>query len=366
MILLADLELQALVCSGRPAADGTHTYARFADRVPSPRRLDHDEALAELALRYFTGHGPATERDLAYWATLPLGDVRAGLAQVSDRLESFEHDGRTFWHAPADRPGARGARPVTCCRSWTRRTAATRSRAGCSTAPASCRGLESGGRHGARRRAARRGDEAHRRSPTGSCSSCVLPPVAADDVRRWRPPPAGTASSSAAPRCSRCAEPRPRPGDRSTRHDTIPWSSDPDERERLSEEPGCPRSTPISSGAIKPSGSRSVTKPMIGTHRTAQRQLGRRGARDPRRRRRRRRGRSDGLRRTIRGRPACTSGSPRCSTTTTSPCSRSCRARPPTPSGSPRCARRGGRCCATRPPTSSSTRAERRRCSPAR
>jgi hypothetical protein len=107
-ILLADLELQALVCSGRPAADGTHTYARFSDRIPSPRWLDRGEALAELALRYFTGHGPATERDLSYWATLPLGDVRAGLARVSDRLESFEHDGRTFWHAPADQPHAAG------------------------------------------------------------------------------------------------------------------------------------------------------------------------------------------------------------------------------------------------------------------
>jgi hypothetical protein len=109
MLLLADLELQALVCSGRPAEDGTHTYARFADRVPSPRQLDRDEALSELALRYFTGHGPATERDLSYWATLRLGDVRAGLAQVSDQLASFEHDGRTFWHAPADRPTAPGS-----------------------------------------------------------------------------------------------------------------------------------------------------------------------------------------------------------------------------------------------------------------
>ncbi len=108
MILLADLELQALVCGGKPTDDGTHTYARFADRIRSPRRLDRTEALAELALRYFTGHGPATEYDLAYWATLPLGDVRAGLAKVSDRLESFERDGRRFWHAPADRPAAAG------------------------------------------------------------------------------------------------------------------------------------------------------------------------------------------------------------------------------------------------------------------
>jgi hypothetical protein len=98
MLLLALLELDRLICSGR-RLEGAHTYAPFADRVPSARRLDRDEALAELALRYFTGHGPATERDLAYWATLPLGDVRRGLAHVRDRLGSFDHEGRTFWHA---------------------------------------------------------------------------------------------------------------------------------------------------------------------------------------------------------------------------------------------------------------------------
>jgi hypothetical protein len=73
--------------------------------VPAPRRPGRTEALAELALRYFTGHGPATERDLAYWATLTLTDVRAGLQQVRDRLGSFQHDGRTFWHPPGNAPG---------------------------------------------------------------------------------------------------------------------------------------------------------------------------------------------------------------------------------------------------------------------
>jgi len=103
MILLAHTELQGLICSGA-VADGEHTYALMDERVPTPRRLDRTEALAELALRYFTGHGPATERDLAYWATLTLTDVRAGLQQVRDRLDSFQHDGRTFWHAPGDAP----------------------------------------------------------------------------------------------------------------------------------------------------------------------------------------------------------------------------------------------------------------------
>ncbi|HZN72556.1 MAG TPA: winged helix DNA-binding domain-containing protein [Micromonosporaceae bacterium] len=104
MILLAHAELAGLVCSGG-AVNGEHTYALMSERVPASRRLDRTEALAELALRYFTGHGPATERDLAYWATLTLTDVRTGLQQVRDQLGSFHHDGRTFWHAPGDAPG---------------------------------------------------------------------------------------------------------------------------------------------------------------------------------------------------------------------------------------------------------------------
>ena len=98
MLLLGLAELDRLVCSGRWSADG-HTYALFADRVAPGPRPDRNEALAELARRYFTGHGPATERDLAYWATLTLGDVRRGLAGARDRLDCFEHQGRTFWHA---------------------------------------------------------------------------------------------------------------------------------------------------------------------------------------------------------------------------------------------------------------------------
>jgi len=62
MILLAHAELDGLICSGR-VADGEHTYALMDQRAPAPRRLGRTEALAELALRYFTGHGPATERD---------------------------------------------------------------------------------------------------------------------------------------------------------------------------------------------------------------------------------------------------------------------------------------------------------------
>lgn len=112
MLLLGLTELDRLVCSGRPTAEGTHTYAAYADRVPGSRGLDRDEALVELARRYVTGHGPATERDLAYWATLPLGDVRCGLAGARDDLACFEHDGRTFWHAADAAPPAGDPEPA--------------------------------------------------------------------------------------------------------------------------------------------------------------------------------------------------------------------------------------------------------------
>ena len=121
MLVMAHLEVLRLVCSGRPR-EGEHTYATYEGRVGArvaPEVFDRDAALARLALRYYTGHGPATEKDLAYWATLPITDVRRGLGAVRDRLDSFDHDGRRFWHAPGEPPTGR-ARPLrTCCSSST-------------------------------------------------------------------------------------------------------------------------------------------------------------------------------------------------------------------------------------------------------
>ena len=110
MLLMAHLELDRLVSSGRPRG-GEHTYATYADRVGTRVDVDdfdREEALARIALRYFTGHGPATVKDLAYWATLTITDVRRGLYAVTDQLDSFEHDGRTYWHAPGEAPDGPG------------------------------------------------------------------------------------------------------------------------------------------------------------------------------------------------------------------------------------------------------------------
>ena len=107
-LLLGRLELQCLLSSGAPR-DGQRTWALMDERIPPAAAVDRDEALARLAFRYLTAHGPATDRDLAYWSTLTLTDARRGIAAVSARLECFDHDGRTYWHAPGDEsPAGRG------------------------------------------------------------------------------------------------------------------------------------------------------------------------------------------------------------------------------------------------------------------
>ncbi|RBY79838.1 winged helix DNA-binding domain-containing protein [Geodermatophilus sp. TF02-6] len=75
-------------------------WALLDEWVPPSRRLDREEALVELALRYWTGHGPATAADLARWAGLTMGDVRVGLAGARPRLAAVEVDGREYLMAP--------------------------------------------------------------------------------------------------------------------------------------------------------------------------------------------------------------------------------------------------------------------------
>ena len=83
-----------------PISGRQQAYVLLAEWVRDPRRLERDEALGELAGRYFRSHGPATERDLARWSGLPLGDVRRGLALCADRLARLELGGITYHLAP--------------------------------------------------------------------------------------------------------------------------------------------------------------------------------------------------------------------------------------------------------------------------
>ncbi len=71
-----------IACLG-PDRGKTTCLIRREDWLGKPPTLDRDRALAELARRYLSAFGPATDRDFAYWAGLPLRDVRGGLSAIS-------------------------------------------------------------------------------------------------------------------------------------------------------------------------------------------------------------------------------------------------------------------------------------------
>ena len=108
--LLMHAELDAVVCSG-PRRGAQHTYMRFEDRVPAAADLPRDAALARLARRFVTGHGPATAGDLAAWASLTVTEARAALGAPGD-LVRREVAGRVFWSAGAEAATGDGAPEV--------------------------------------------------------------------------------------------------------------------------------------------------------------------------------------------------------------------------------------------------------------
>ena len=101
-------ELEGLICSG-PMRGRQFTYALIDERVPPAAPLAPDEAVGELARRYFTSHGPATLRDFVWWSGLTTVQARRGIAVAGRTLERRECDGREHWLA-ADAPVS-AARP---------------------------------------------------------------------------------------------------------------------------------------------------------------------------------------------------------------------------------------------------------------
>jgi hypothetical protein len=89
-------ELEAVICSG-PLEDSKQTYALLDERVPPTPTMSREEAVAELASRYFTSHGPATLNDFAWWSGLTARDGREGLAAFGTRFTSQQVGELTYW-----------------------------------------------------------------------------------------------------------------------------------------------------------------------------------------------------------------------------------------------------------------------------
>jgi hypothetical protein len=89
-------ELDGLICSG--ARQGKQfTYALLEEVVPRQRTFDRDEAMLELAKRYFSTRGPATADDFAWWSGLTKTDAKRAAESAASDLQRQSIDGRSYW-----------------------------------------------------------------------------------------------------------------------------------------------------------------------------------------------------------------------------------------------------------------------------
>jgi hypothetical protein len=108
-----------------PMVGKQHAYVLVRDWIGKPKPVDREAALAELARRYLAGHAPASDRDLARWAGLPLRDARAAFGAIGSEIEeagegSVRLRGRAPDSARMPRPRLLGAFDPTLL-GWTSR-----------------------------------------------------------------------------------------------------------------------------------------------------------------------------------------------------------------------------------------------------
>lgn len=101
---------EGLICVG-PRAGKQQTFVLLNEWLPPARKLSREEALAELARRYFMSHGPATLQDFAWWSGLAPADAMASLEMIKTELLATTAEQRTYWYAPT----ASGRRQSRSC-----------------------------------------------------------------------------------------------------------------------------------------------------------------------------------------------------------------------------------------------------------
>lgn len=111
-LLLLQAELDLVVCSG--ALRGKRqTFALVDDLVPPAPSIPEDEALAKLARRYFSSHGPATLKDFLWWSSLTAAQARRALELLKGKgLRRLEAGSRTHWMSAAPARRAAAGTPV--------------------------------------------------------------------------------------------------------------------------------------------------------------------------------------------------------------------------------------------------------------
>jgi hypothetical protein len=97
--LLVHLSLDKTLCLGPPQGK-EQTFVLLSEWVKKPRVLQTEEAMGELARRYFQSHGPATLKDFAGWAKLGLKEAKDCVALAGKSLTTLSYEGAHYFLSP--------------------------------------------------------------------------------------------------------------------------------------------------------------------------------------------------------------------------------------------------------------------------
>jgi hypothetical protein len=97
--ILWNAALHGLICFAA-TTNKEQTFALLDEWVAPAKAKPRDEALAELALRYFTSHGPVTLPDFIWWSGLSAGEARAGFEAIKSNLVQETVSKQTYWMPP--------------------------------------------------------------------------------------------------------------------------------------------------------------------------------------------------------------------------------------------------------------------------
>ncbi|UYM07645.1 winged helix DNA-binding domain-containing protein [Solicola gregarius] len=95
--LIGYAAMTGLICRGPDVEKGEPTYVLIEDLAGKQRKLEGDDALAELTRRYIASRGPVTAEDLKRWSGLPAKHARHGFELVAEELTEVDAANNAAW-----------------------------------------------------------------------------------------------------------------------------------------------------------------------------------------------------------------------------------------------------------------------------